>query len=110
MGRFAILVDTPEAREALKVKYNIPIGVTITHYKLGEWYTKRQIEEVVIPMIAFIEGGMRIPMGRAMRDFLTFFRLCPTQCSPDLFRVLGNIDHLNEKIGVNLTHHNVNWV
>ena len=78
MGRFAILVDTPEAREALKVKYNIPIGVTITHYKLGEWYKKRQIGDVVIPMIAFIEGGMRIPMSRVMRDFLNFFRLCPT--------------------------------
>ena len=110
MSRFAISVDTSEAREAFKAKYNIPIGVTITHYKLGEWHTKRQIGEVVIPMIAFIEGGMRIPMGRVMRDFLTFFKLCPTQCSPNLFWVLGNIDHLNEKIGVNLTHHNVNWV
>ena len=39
MGRFAISVDTSEAREAFKAKYNIPIGVTITHYKLGEWYT-----------------------------------------------------------------------
>ena len=108
MGRFAILVDTPKARKAFKAKYNIPIGVTITHYKLGEWYTKRQTGEAVIPMIAFIKGEMRIPMGRVMRDFLTFFRLCPTQCFPNLFRVLGSIDRLNEKMGVNQTHPNVN--
>ena len=33
---------------------------------------------VAIPMIAFIEGGMQIPMGKVTRDFLIFYRLCPT--------------------------------
>ena len=61
-------------------------------------------------MIAFIEGGIRIPMGRVTRDFLITHRLCPTQCSPNLFRILGSVDTLNEKMGVNLTDHNVNWV
>ena len=39
-------------------------------------------------MIAFIEGGMTIPMGTFIRNFLRFFRLFPTQCSPNMFRVL----------------------
>ena len=26
------------------------------------------------------------------------------------FRILGSVDMLNHKIGVNLTHHDVNWV
>ena len=59
-------------------------------------------------MIAFIEGGMRIPIGRVIRDFLIAHRLCPTQCSPNMFRVLGNVDALKEKMGVALTHHDVN--
>lgn len=42
-------------------------------------------------MIAFIEGGMRIHMGKVTRDFLSLFRLCPTQCAPNLFRVLGSV-------------------
>ena len=54
-------------------------------------------------MIAFIEGGMEIPMGRVTRDFLIFYKLCPTQCSLNLFRVLGSVDMLNRKVGVNLT-------
>ena len=37
-------------------------------------------------------------------------RLCPTQCSPYLFRILGSVDALNKNIGVNFIHHNVNWV
>ena len=34
--------------------------------------------EVVIPMIAFLEGGMKIPMGGVTRDYLKAHRLAPT--------------------------------
>ena len=27
-----------------------------------------------------------------------------------MFRILGSVDALNEKMGLNLTHHDVNWV
>ena len=65
---------------------------------------------MVIPMIAFIEGGMRIPLGRVTRDYLIAHRLTPTQCAPNMFRILGSVDALNEKVNVNLTHHDVNWI
>jgi len=65
---------------------------------------------VVIQMIAFIEGGMRIPMGIVTRDYLRAYRLAPTQCAPNIFRILGNVDALNEKMGLGLTHHDVNWI
>ena len=70
----------------------------------------RQERVVVIPIIAFIEGGMRIPLSRVTRDYLITHRLCPTQCVPNVFRFLGSVDALNKKMGVNLTHHDVNWV
>ena len=61
-------------------------------------------------MIAFIEGGMTIPVGTLTRNFLRFLRLSPTQCAPNMFRVLGSIETLNERMNLNLTHHNVNWI
>ena len=61
-------------------------------------------------MIAFIEGGMTIPMGTLIRNFLRFFRLSPTQCVQNMFKVLGSIEVLNERMNLNLTHHNVNWI
>ena len=61
-------------------------------------------------MIAFIEGGMRILMGRVMKDYLRFCRLTPTQCVPNVFKILGCVDALNKKMGLGLTHHDVNWV
>ena len=36
-------------------------------------------------------------------------RLAPTQCSLNMFKILGRVDALNEKMGLNLTHHDVNW-
>ena len=61
-------------------------------------------------MIAFIEGGMKIPMGGVTRDYLRAHRLAPTQCASNMFRILGFVDTLNEKMGLGLTHHDVNWV
>ena len=68
----------------------------------------RSPESVVIPIIAFIEGEMELPMGRVIRDFLINYRLTPTQYSPNVFRVLGCVDILNRKMGINLTWHDVN--
>ena len=40
-----------------RTKYNIPPNVGIRYVAQGEWFDDRKTGEVVIPMIAFIEGG-----------------------------------------------------
>ena len=110
MGRFKCLVESEEDRERFKAKYRIPPTVGMRYATQGEWVVDRKTREVVIPMIAFIEGEMTIPMGNIIRNYLRFFRLSPTQCAPNMFRVLGSIEVLNERMNLNLTHHNVNWV
>ena len=69
----------------------------------------RQEGKVVIPIIAFLEGGMRLPICLVMRDYLRHFRLAPIQCAVNVFRILSSVDALNEKIRLRLTHHDVNW-
>ena len=110
MGRFKYLVDTEEGMRSFRSKYNIPPHVGVRYAAQGEGFDERKINEVVIPMIAFIEGGMTIPMGTITRNFLRFFKLSPTQCAPNMFRVLGSIEALNERMNLNLTHHDVNWI
>ena len=80
----------------------------ISYCKEGEWHEKRQEREMVIPMIAFIEGRMTIPMGTITRDYLKAHRLAPTHCALNMFKILGSVDALNEKMGLGLTHHDVN--
>ena len=77
MGRFKRLVESEEAIEKFITDYRIPNIVGLRYCKEGEWHIMRQKGEVVIPIIAFLEGGMRIPMGPVMRDYLRHFRLAP---------------------------------
>ena len=89
--------------EGFRVRYHIPQGVALQYYAPDQILTNRKEDEVVIPMIAFIEGRMTLPMGRVTRDYLINHRLYPHQCAPNLFRVLGSVDVLNEQMNLGLT-------
>lgn len=78
MGRFKKYVDTAEAMEEFITARRIPGNVGLKYSEDGEWRIHRREGEVVIPIVAFLEGGMTIPMGPVMRDYLTHFRLAPT--------------------------------
>ena len=56
MGKFKRLVDTPAAMEAFRARYRIPQGVVLEYCPLDRVLTDRDMGEVVIPMIVFIEG------------------------------------------------------
>ena len=108
MGRFKDLVDTEKGMRSFRSKYNISPHVGVRYAAQGEWFDERKTNEVVIPMIAFIEGDMTIPMGTLTRNYLRYFRLSPTQCAPNMFRVLRSIEAVNERMNLNLTHHDIN--
>ena len=110
MGKFKHLVESKEGMKSFRAKYRIPPTVGMRYAAQGEWVGARKTREVFISMIAFIEGGMTIPMGTIIKNYLRFFRLSPTQCALNMFRVLRTIEVLNERMNLNLTHHDVNWV
>ena len=77
MGRFKYLVDSPALVEVFKDKYHIPQEVSLRYCSPEGLVFDREVGEVTIPMIAFIEGGMTLPMGRITRDYLRNHRLAP---------------------------------
>ena len=95
MGRFERLVKNPALIELFKEKYHIPQKISIRYCSTEGLAFDREVGEVIIPMIAFIEGGMTIPMGRITMDYLRAHRLWPQQCAPNFFRVLEAIDALD---------------
>ena len=107
MGRFASLVNSLSKIELFKEKYHIPQEVGLRYCSIEQIVTNREGGEVIIPMIAFIEGGMTLLMGRITMDYLINHRLCPHQCAPNMFRVLSCVDTLNEHLQLGLTWHNV---
>ena len=68
MGRFASLVDSLAKIEAFKDRYLIPQEVGLRYCFPEQIVSHRREGEVIIPMIAFIEGGMTLPMGRITWD------------------------------------------
>ena len=107
MGRFEHLVKTPALIELFKEKYHIPQEVSIRYCSIEGVAFDREVGEVIIPMIAFIEGGMTIPMGRITKDYLRAHRLYPQQCAANFFRVLGAIDSLDRHLRLGLTWYDV---
>ena len=82
--------------KGFRAKYHIPQGVVLEYCPSDRVLTDRDVGQVVIPMIAFIEGGMTFLMDNITKDYLLNHRLTPHQCAPNLFRVLGCVDVLNE--------------
>ena len=79
----------------------------LRYCSIEQIFTNREVGEVNIPMIAFIEGGMTLLMDRITRNYLINHRLCPHQCAPNMFRILGCVDALNERLRLGLTWHDV---
>ena len=86
-----------------KEKYHIPHEVSIRYCSPEGLAFDREVGEVIIPMIAFMEGGMTIPMGRIIRDYLQSHRFCPQQCALNFFKILGAVDALDRHLGLGLT-------
>ena len=103
MGRFASLVDSSSKIELFKERYHIPQEVGLQYCPTEQFVTNKEVGEVIIPIIAFIEGGMTLPIGRIARDYLINHKLYPHQCAPNMFRILGCVDALNEHIHLGLT-------
>ena len=103
MGKYAKLMDTDEARATFRAQYRIPSSVEIQHCEEGEWLVlNKPPESVVIPMITFIEGGIELSMGMVPRDYLINYWLTSTQCSQNIFRILGCVNAINRRMGTNL--------
>ena len=107
MGKFQKLVDSPAGMEGFRTQYLIPPRVGLEYCSSDQILTKREMGQVVIPTIAFIEGGMTVPMGRITRDYLRGHRLAPHQCAANMFRILGCVDALNEQMNLGLSWHDV---
>ena len=63
---------------------------------------------MIIPLVSFKEGGVRIPLGKLMINFLRHFKLCPNQYTPNIFRVVSSVAEQNKRLSLNLSEHDIN--
>jgi len=49
-------------------------------------------------------------MSDLLTNFLRHFKVCPNQCTPNIFRIINSVDTLNKRLGLNLTKHDINYM
>ena len=65
---------------------------------------------VVIPFVAIVEGGVRIPMSDLLTNFMHHFKVCPDQCTHNVFKIVSSVDTLNKKLRLKLNEHDINYI
>ena len=95
MGKFKSLVDTRLV--ASRKVYGIPDDVGVSYCLDKEVDFRKGLETMIIPLVSFVEEGVRIPISKLLTNFLRKFKICRDQCTPNIFRVVSSIGELNRR-------------
>ena len=60
--------------------------------------------------MSILEGGVRFPVDPLLLRILSFYELSLDQCLPNFYRVVNCVGRLNRLYGLNLTHHDINFL
>ena len=65
---------------------------------------------IFFPFMTILEGGVRFPVDLLILNTLRFYGLCPDQFPPNFFRIISCVSRLNQLYGLQLDHHNINFM
>ena len=74
--------------------YGVPNDVHL-EYRFRKDALTSEPGDLILPLVAIIEGGVCFPMDPLLADFLDYFNLCPNQISPNIFRIVMGMVELN---------------
>jgi hypothetical protein len=86
--------------------YGVPDDVYL-EYKFWEDALPGEPRDLILPLVAIIEGGVRFPMDPLLTNFLDYFNLSPSQINPNIFRIVMGVVELNRRLGLDLTVHDI---
>lgn len=110
MGKFKSMVDIPKRLAQFRRKYNFLDDVEISYYPEPEALLSTGEGKAVIPLVAIVEGRVRILMSDLLTNFLCHFKVCPDQCTPNVFRIISSVDTFNKRLRLSLSKHDINYV
>jgi hypothetical protein len=81
LGRLAKYVNSTEVMALFRHHYGVPDDVYL-EYKFWEDALPGEPGDLILPLVAIIEGGIRFPMDPILTNFLDYFNLSPSQNKP----------------------------
>ena len=105
MGWLAKLVNTEQNINQFRKHYSIPEDVQIRY--ASRWFGTPQVLRSCTPISSNSRGWGQ---NTFLIQFLTHFRLSPLQCVPNVFRIVIGTAVLMEKLGLELTVHDITYV
>ena len=110
--RFSHLLSTEASLANFREVFNIPRDVDVAYCHEGNIALHRCSGSNIVffPLMAILEGRVRFPVDPFLLSTLSFYVLCPDQLLPKFYRVVSCISRLNQIYGLQLNHHNINFM
>jgi hypothetical protein len=95
-NRYTRFFDDPESLADFRQTYGIPNDVHIRLVEPDESPVSNE-SQIVLPLMAIIEGGVRFPFHPFLRRVLNLLRLTPSQVTINFYRIVMGALELRER-------------
>ena len=109
---YSHLLSSEASLASFKVAHNVPRDVDIAYCHEGDidLHRRTSVNTVFFPLMAILKAEVRFPIDLLIIGTLRLYGLCPNQLPPNFYRVMSCVSRLNHRFGLQLNHHDINFM
>ena len=108
-SKLAWLVNSEDRMNQFRQIYRVPPDIILKYYSCDDFPLLNR-DEIIIPIMAIVEGGARFPLHPLLIDFLQTVNASSCQVFINVFRIIIGVIALNRLLGVNFTPRDILYV